>query len=178
MQSKDVVTTPYRLLIWRLLTFSARTQISFTVREGSLFLEDGLRFVEFFLDGHSLDRPRTVIIPGPMNKLNKAIARVFLPDWMVDADYYSILEKYVAKIFMLGIIPERFAPVITLPNALYDEFLEQNRLTLDQSFKKRKRKALVVYEFLVDKGATRLRLLDGGRVILDCIAHLERRRDV
>ena len=171
------VTSPYRLLISRLMTFSARTQISFTVREGSIFLEDGSRFVEIFLDGRGMDRPKTVLIPAPLNKLDKLIARVFMPEWIVDAKYYMILEAYLAKIFMLERIPDRLIPVMTLPNALYDEFIKQNRLTLDIDWKVKKRKALVLYELVNVQGTTRLRLLDGGKQLFDFIVHLERRRD-
>lgn len=171
------VTSPYRLLIWRLMTFSARTQISFTVREGSIFLEDGSRFVEIFLDGHGMDRPKTVLIPAPLNKLDKLIARVFMPEWIVDAKYYMILEAYLAKIFMLERIPDRLIPVLTLPNALYDEFMKQNRLTLDPDWRVKKRKALVLYELVNVQGTTRLRLLDDGKQLFDFIVHLERRRD-
>lgn len=171
------VTSPYRLLIWRLMTFSDRTQISFTVREGSLFLEDGSRFVEIFLDGHGMDRPKTVLIPAPLNKLDKLIARVFMPEWIVDAKYYMILEAYLAKIFMLERIPDRLIPVLTLPNGLYDEFMKQNRLTLDPDWRVKKRKALVLYELVNVQGTSRLRLLDDGKQLFDFIVHLERRRD-
>ena len=173
---KSDVNPPYRNLIWRLLTFSARTQISFTVREGSLFLEDGRRHVELFMDERSMDRPKTVIVPGPMNKLGEAIARVFLPEWMSKPHYYPILEKYLAKIFMLGNIPERFIPVIGMPNELYSELTKQNRLTLDCDFSVKKRKSLVLYEFRIEKGVTRLRLLDNGEPMFDFIVHIEPRR--
>ena len=173
-----IIESPYRKLIWRLITFSARTQISFTVREGSIFLEDGARYVELFLDGRSMDRPKTVIVPGPLTKIGKPVARVFLPEWITEPEYYPILEKYLAKIFMLGYIPERFIPILSLPQPLYDEFLKQNHLALDSSWKKRKRKALVLYELYADKGSTRLRLHDGSKVLFDFIVHLERRRDV
>ena len=173
----QIIDPPYRKLIWRLLTFSARTQISFNVREGSIFLEDGTRHVEFFVDGRSMDRPKTVLIPGPLNKLGKPIARVFLPDWMVEPEYYPVLEKYLAKVFMLGYIPDRFIPILSLPGPMHEEFLKQNRLTLDSSWKKRKRKALVLYEIYSEKGSTRLRLHEGGKVLFDFIVHLERRRD-
>lgn len=133
--------------------------------------------MEIFLDGHGMDRPKTVLIPAPLNKLDKLIARVFMPEWIVDAKYYMILEAYLAKIFMLERIPDRLIPVLTLPNALYDEFMKQNRLTLDPDWRVKKRKALVLYELVNVQGTTRLRLLDDGKQLFDFIVHLERRRD-
>lgn len=167
---------PYCNLIWRMLTFSARTEITFTIREGSPFLEDGKRFVEFFVDGRSMDRPKTVLIPAPLNKLNKLIARVFMPEWMTSKENYMRFEDYVGKIFMLGYIPERYVPIISLPKAIYKEFLKQNYLLLDSHFK-RSKKALALYEFRVDNGATRLRLICDGSSVFDFIVHLEPRRD-
>lgn len=164
---------PYCNLIWRMLTFSARTEIIFTIREGSPFLEDGKRFVEFFVDGRSMDRPKTVLIPAPLNKLNRLMARVFIPEWMTAKEHYMRFEDYVGKIFMLDYIPDRYVSIISLPKPIYKEFLKQNYLLLDSHFRKSKKKDLVLYEFRVDNGATRLRLIYDGAQVFDFIVHLE-----
>ncbi len=167
----------YFELIKRLLTFSARTQVCFTIRKGSPFLDAGPRHIEVILDDHSLDRPRTVIIPAKANILNADVARVFFPTWMSSPEYYSIMEKYLCIILKIDYVPERYVPIISLPRKLYFKFIEQNRLALTKRWTSTSQEALVFYEFGKRDNLTWISLKGRDQPDLELFVHLEIRGD-
>ncbi len=163
-------------LIWRLLTFSARTQISFTVYpDGSVFLEDGIRHVEFILDDRSFERPKTVIIPAKFTKFDNDVAQVFIPEWILEARYYPLLEKYLCVLFKLDYVPDRFVPIVALPRPLYDQFLQQSALRLNSKWKKVKSEEAVLYELIHENYLDTLTVKQDGIRAYSFLVHLEPR---
>ena len=167
--------TPQLDLLWRLLTYSAMTQIGLTVRGSSAFLEAGPQKVELYLDDRNFDRPRAILIPESANRLSTDIARVFLPPWMAEVRYYPLLEKYLNVLFRIDSVIERHMPVILLPASLYQELAKHKRLSLTSSWKRARGKASVVYQFEIHYGIATLKLLNHGSRFIEVGVHVEPR---
>ena len=167
--------TPQLDLLWRLLTYSARTQMGLTVRGSSPFLEAGPQKAELILDDRSLERPRTILIPESANRLGTDIARVFLPPWMAEVRYYPLLERYLNTIFRICAVIERHTPVVLLPACLYQELAKHKRLNLSSSWKRTRGRASVVYQFEIHYGVATMKLLNRGSNFLEVGVHLEPR---